>query len=1365
MANASTLVVSGGTSNVSAINGTGLLRLNSGTLNLNSDLTFDGTTLALQVGGGTLGGTGALTINQALALPSVTFTGTGALTTNAATTITGTVTDAGKPWVNNGAMAINGSSTLSINGNAVVTNSAGATIGLNDTSAILIGQSRGGGGSRLDNAGTITIASTNATPVAYAGGNFGVFNNTGTINKTSVDFQNFEGENVFNNTGTINVQAGRLNLDNGTPLAGTVDVTGGATLGLPNNMTSNGRLQGTGTIVMGDGTGTLLNNGTIAPAGTGATGTLSLTGNLTQGGSGVTELEVAGTGAGQFDVLQVSGTANLGGTLKLATLGGYTGNPGDNFPALVVYNSHTGTYSSITLPPGVTGTPAVGATGVSLAFTSAIDCGGADVCWVGTSGDWSIPGNWSTGALPTARQSVLIDVPGLQTVTISAGTHVAGSITVEEIFSLSGGSLTVGGQSTFNNAFNVAGGIFNGNGNVSVSQLNLSGGALNLAGGRTATLSGASAWSGGTLSGTGATFAITNAASLALTGDIDHVLSGLTIDNAGTMTLALAGNRLLIDNGATLNNSGTVRFIGGADTIGSSQGGSLVNTGIIRNANTTGDATITGVVFRNTGGTLATGAGRLIIDAATTLEGTTTFVGDNVELGGGQIVADGSVLNGAVKFTGGPSQFGNTTINGTLTNASGTAMSIGAGKTLTIAGPGRGLFSATSILGGGDIVNRGQLTLDGVTLAGSLVNEGSLDIAAGASSVDGAVLTLSTGILDLAAGGTLTKNGGAASWNGGTITGNGSLIVAGGGTFALGGAGARMLDGPTLTVPTLTVPAGSLTLQSGALNVSDATTIDSGASLTRNGGSFNPGGVLTNNGTLTLATGDTQIAGGSSNAGTLNLRNATITIAQTVAKAGTFTNTGAFNLGTNGGMTIGANGSFANNASGVFTFAADSGNIALADARTITNSGAFISRGGNHSIGNGGSALFDNTPGGVVRVDGGRFILLMNASALDHGAYSVASGGSLEFPDQTRTFAADSSISGDGTVVFRSSSLGALNLNGTYNVTGTTQVQGNTTVQVGSTATIGTLDQSGGTIGGGGNLNIGALDQSGGTFGGTGNLTVTNSFNRTGGTFGTGLNAVDITHRTGNLAITSPLQAQGNLTLDVTTGNLTVNDTRVTAGGTLTVSARNITVAANTGSALMQGADLRVTTSGDLVIRGGAGAESTATVRSTANPCTGAIGGNLVVAGGTGSGANASFVGTPDIESHAAPFSIGGEVRMTSIDGRGTARVASINNASIHLLFPNRASGGFSVNGAAVTSAGSSGFFADGRRAVLGSNLLISYGGTGGELPTTTEASAIVAQTIVPPPTPPFPLARGPRAADETAAVVDNTKALPGECR
>ena len=90
------------------------------------------------------------------------------------------------------------------------------------------------------------------------------------------------------------------------------------------------------------------------------------------------------------------------------------------------------------------------------------------------------------------------------------------------------------------------------------------------------------------------------------------------------------------------------------------------------------------------------------------------------------------------------------------------------------------------------------------------------------------------------------------------------------------------------------------------------------------------------------------------------------------------------------------------------------------------------------------------------------------------------------------------------------------------------------------------------------------------------------------------------------------------------------------------------------------------------------------------------------------------------------------------------------------------------MNGAAVTSADGSGFYANNQPAVLDANLLIQYGQVvpvAAPEAVQAEAAAIVAQTIVPAPKLPFANPPSPRKADETAEVVDNTKARPGECR
>src|SRR4026207_430863 len=80
------------------------------------------------------------------------------------------------------------------------------------------------------------------------------------------------------------------------------------------------------------------------------------------------------------------------------------------------------------------------------------------ISWIADSGDWSTPGNWNTGVLPGPNDDVLIDRPGLITVTHSSGAHSVKSIQCHESFVLSGGSLAVSNTVQVNNTFTLSGG-------------------------------------------------------------------------------------------------------------------------------------------------------------------------------------------------------------------------------------------------------------------------------------------------------------------------------------------------------------------------------------------------------------------------------------------------------------------------------------------------------------------------------------------------------------------------------------------------------------------------------------------------------------------------------------------------------------------------------------------------------------------------------------------------------------------------------------------------------------------------------------------------------------------------------------------
>ena len=87
--------------------------------------------------------------------------------------------------------------------------------------------------------------------------------------------------------------------------------------------------------------------GTLSPGF--SPGSLTVTGNLNLSPT-TTLIEIGGTTAGtQFDVINVGGTANLGGTLNVVSWGGYTPTAGDTFNFLT-FGSSTGSFATTNLP-------------------------------------------------------------------------------------------------------------------------------------------------------------------------------------------------------------------------------------------------------------------------------------------------------------------------------------------------------------------------------------------------------------------------------------------------------------------------------------------------------------------------------------------------------------------------------------------------------------------------------------------------------------------------------------------------------------------------------------------------------------------------------------------------------------------------------------------------------------------------------------------------------------------------------------------------------------------------------------------------------------------------------------------------------
>ncbi|MBI3069395.1 MAG: hypothetical protein HYY79_11120 [Betaproteobacteria bacterium] len=180
--------------------------------------------------------------------------------------------------------------------------------------------------------------------------------------------------------------------------------------------------------------------------------------------------------------------------------------------------------------------------------------------------------------------------------------------------------------------------------------------------------------------------------------------------------------------------------------------------------------------------------------------------------------------------------------------------------------------------------------------------------------------------------------------------------------------------------------------------------------------------------------------------------------------------------------------------------------------------------------------------------------------------------------------------------------------------------------------------------------------------------------------------------------------------LDLSTGqHVRVSGALANAAGAVNVNAQFLDVTASTAPALLQaGTDLSVT-AGEVTVQGGSTAGASAGIRGGPGTFSVTTTGDVLLSGGSGSGAFARLYGDPDVT-----LSVGGAIQMTAGTGSGAyARIESASPTSINVTFPNLGSGGYFVNGVeGVVASGDSGFFAGGTPAVLGTNLLVTYGQT-----------------------------------------------------
>src|SRR6202790_4533924 len=212
--------------------------------------------------------------------------------------------------------------TLQFDNANIKTNAANITL-TGATSQIVNQSSVNALSNFASNSGSFTLASGRTFTTT------GSFTNSGTMNILNGTTFTVGGAGNFTQTGGTTTADGKLTT------AGAINIQGGTVFGNNGTLTGSFNLTG-GTLAPGDG----LKNA----------GDLNITGTYTQGSSGALTIDLGGTIANtKYDVLNITSTASLKGTLNVDLISGFTPAVGNTFN-IINYSSETGTFTTLNLP-------------------------------------------------------------------------------------------------------------------------------------------------------------------------------------------------------------------------------------------------------------------------------------------------------------------------------------------------------------------------------------------------------------------------------------------------------------------------------------------------------------------------------------------------------------------------------------------------------------------------------------------------------------------------------------------------------------------------------------------------------------------------------------------------------------------------------------------------------------------------------------------------------------------------------------------------------------------------------------------------------------------------------------------------------
>lgn len=239
-----------------------------------------------------------------------------------------------------------GSSLISNDGSSVISND-GSTVISNDGSTLVPPPAYvlPNGGNVISN--SVAVVSDNGLGIISDGSSLALARGGNVISG------NGSALGPIAQDGTSTTKAGATTA-NAASASASIQMTGGE-IDLT-SCTIIGDLQMDGGLLSGSGgvVGSVMNNGGyIMPGSQGRPGSIDVAGNFTQAAKGTTILESGGYLPGLFDRLNVAGAGNLGGTLDVKTINGYTPGTQDVYVPLS-FSSVSGAFSKVSSNANVT---------------------------------------------------------------------------------------------------------------------------------------------------------------------------------------------------------------------------------------------------------------------------------------------------------------------------------------------------------------------------------------------------------------------------------------------------------------------------------------------------------------------------------------------------------------------------------------------------------------------------------------------------------------------------------------------------------------------------------------------------------------------------------------------------------------------------------------------------------------------------------------------------------------------------------------------------------------------------------------------------------------------------------------------------